>query len=49
MLDVVGFHPHMIRWCSLHTVNLGPLIWTAAGAMVILMEKATRGSYKFVL
>ena len=38
--EVHGFHAHMIRWCSLHTFNLGAMVWAAAGAFDILVTKA---------
>ena len=38
--EVHGFHAHMIRWCSLHTFNLGAMVWASAGAFDILVTKA---------
>ena len=40
LLHLMGFNVGMIRWCSLHTLNLGPLIWACGGALELLMEKA---------
>ena len=30
----------MLRWCSLHTVNLGIMLWAGAGRLDLLMSKA---------
>ena len=40
LLHLVGVSILMLRWCSLHTLNLGPLIWTGAAVLQHLCEKA---------
>ena len=38
--EIHGFNSHMIRWCSLHTFNLGAMVWASAGALDTLVTKA---------
>lgn len=38
--EILGWNPSMLRWCSLHTVNLGIMLWAGAGCIDILMSKA---------
>ena len=34
------FDVAMLRWCSLHTLNLGPMVWASAAALILLAEWA---------
>ena len=43
LLDLPGFSPRFLRWCSLHTLNLGAMVWIGAGALEMLMAKARFG------
>ena len=38
--EILGWRPTMLRWCSLHTVNLGIMLWAGAGCLDLLMSKA---------
>ena len=38
--EILGWRPTMLRWCSLHTVNLGIMLWAGAGCIDLLMSKA---------
>ena len=46
LLDLPGFSPRFLRWCSLHTVNLGAMVWIGAGALEMLMTKARFEAYR---
>ena len=39
ILDLYGFKGSMLKWCSLHTLNLGPMVWSCAGAIEMLLAK----------
>ena len=39
MIHILGFHPDQLRWCSLHSLNLGPLLWAGAAAFEMLMQR----------
>ena len=41
VVNLFGFHVTMIRWCSLHTLNLGPMVWSAGGALELCAEWAS--------
>ena len=36
---VIGFHHGMLRWCSLHILNLGIDLWAGASCMEMLLEQ----------
>ena len=40
MLAIMGFESSMLRWCSLHSLNLGPIIWACGGAFELLLQEA---------
>ncbi|OLP96134.1 Halomucin [Symbiodinium microadriaticum] len=42
LLKVHGFHHNCIKWCTLHTLNLGVAIWAAASAIFELMKFEAR-------
>ena len=37
LLNLVNFDKSMLKWCSLHTVNLGMAQWVAASTILELM------------
>ena len=45
VIEILGFNHHMIRWCSLHTLNLGPVIWSLAACFIIGMLHVPRLDY----
>ena len=38
MLNIRGFHHSALRWCSMHTVNLGLCHWVAGSVMIMLLQ-----------
>ena len=44
ILSISAFHVTMVRWCSLHQLNLGPLVW-ACGACLELLCKQDATSF----
>ena len=40
MLSLIGFHVCMLRWCSLHQLNLGPLVWSCGACLELLLKEA---------
>ena len=41
ILDLQGFAPTMLRWCSLHSINLGVLIFACGGCFELLLREAS--------
>ena len=42
MLRMMGFDNCMMRWCSLHSLNLGPLVWACGACLELLLQQAIR-------
>lgn len=38
LLKVHGFHHSIIKFCTLHTLNLGLCLWTAGSAILELLK-----------
>ncbi|CAL1126269.1 unnamed protein product [Cladocopium goreaui] len=38
LLQIYGFHPGCIRWCTMHALNLGILFTVNGGGLMLLMD-----------
>ena len=38
LLQLVNFDPRMVKWCTLHTLNLGVAQWVAASVFYELLK-----------
>lgn len=44
LCNVVSFHPQQIKFCAMHSVNLGYVLWAAGSGLDLLISKGVWGS-----
>ena len=44
LCNVVSFHPQQIKFCAMHSVNLGYVLWAAGSGLDLLIPKGVWGS-----
>lgn len=48
VLQLANFDQTLLKWCTLHCVNLGIAQWTAASALIMLLNLQANSRFKLL-